>query len=441
MIDLENSIIAFDTSALLALFDYNEDSIKDILQKLGIEFSNRLHLPNYAAKEFARHRTTKIHNPISVYEHIQKKVSGNRDKDGGYIDEISSGLSDIETAFENLYRYTKNHEKHPFISSEKIESLKNAIQTYKAGISTELEKVLAEIKDRKQKIKERTDYVQSWLESKVKISREYLFNELYKLSEEAHARFDMKYPPGYKDFNEKLGVRRYADFIIWMQFIEITVQECKPAILVINDLKEDWCYQKSNDPKQIDSPREELIYEFKERTGHELCMLSLSQFLYEVNQKFNYQIKSELFEPDLLIKRDTKIIEFKVDNSQHGFGIKHFYDGRFDVSKELIICHLNSCNFINTVNFDFNLYSLRICLGYKTDNGWAIYRRGERFQLNMNLLINGQVDLSNIDLVLDISDITELGDYWIVFELESKPVSEPQRSIGTTYSHWYGLNK
>ncbi len=439
-LDLKSSIVVFDTSSLLNLYLYNDVSIQAILNKMSVDFKDRLYTTDFSHIEFLRNYKDKLFNPLALYDQL---VTKNKDSnDSGYINKIQEGIVAMEKAVEKLHDYTKNSEKHPFLTGANIGALSNAIKVAKTQIDLEIAKVTTQINDQKKLISARKDYIKDWIDQNIKLGRKFSFSELQRISQDAHQMFLMEFPPGYKDQKDKVGIRKYADYIIWKQFLEIIATNKKPGILVIDDLKEDWCYKKPNDSRQIDYPREELSYEFSEATGFELEMLTMSQFLFEVDRHFQYKTNAELFKPDKISNKEISTINFKADNARLDFGITHRYEGRFDVFKDNIICKLNQVKFINNKDIQFKLISLILGIGYKQDDGrWNIAQRSERLNLNMDLVPNGEVDVINVDLEVSIPEAFQTQQYWIVFELESQPIDQPYRGIGTTYTHWDGIRK
>ena len=58
----------------------------------------------------------------------------------------------------------------------------------------------------------------------------------------------------------------YGDLILWFQIIDYAKEKKCPIIFVTNDVKEDW-WQQEKDDKTKDTPRHELLYEFKDKTS------------------------------------------------------------------------------------------------------------------------------------------------------------------------------
>ena len=92
-----------------------------------------------------------------------------------------------------------------------------------------------------------------------------------EIIKEGELRYRSKIPPGYKDQGSKEGISIYGDLILWKQIIAHAKKVKKPIILIINDIKEDWCYKKEQKQK-IEKPREDLIKELYTTTGMELWM-------------------------------------------------------------------------------------------------------------------------------------------------------------------------
>ena len=121
---------------------------------------------------------------------------------------------------------------------------------------------------------------------------------------EGKRRYDAKIPPGYKDSVKQKetndGKRIYGDFLIWEELIAKSKSSEKPILFITDDAKDDWWLIEGT---QTIMPCEELLIEFKARTGNHILISKSPAFLY----KFNPNKESSVEEINSIQNRFKKI--------------------------------------------------------------------------------------------------------------------------------------
>lgn len=114
-------------------------------------------------------------------------------------------------------------------------------------------------------------------------SQTYKPSKLMSIYHEGSIRYRYKMPPGYMDDpqnnkeSSKDGTDIFGDLVLWNQVLDYGCIERRTIVFVTADVKEDW-FLLSN--KRPDSPREELLNEFSEKTdGIDICILTSELFV------------------------------------------------------------------------------------------------------------------------------------------------------------------
>jgi hypothetical protein len=97
------------------------------------------------------------------------------------------------------------------------------------------------------------------------------------IHKEGNDRYAKKIPPGFEDAKKAAeGGDKFGDLVIWMEMIEKANAEKRPIIFVTDDGKSDWWHIHRG--KKI-GPHPSLIEEFLSKTGQEVHIYELLQFL------------------------------------------------------------------------------------------------------------------------------------------------------------------
>jgi len=294
----KESIIAFDSSALLDFYFLPKDARKDIFENhFEKKLKERLWIPYHVSFEYNKNREKTIKKPIvEEYAPLKKDVSF-----------IKQSISDIYDCLNSLKNRTANEDRHPCLKQKEfddflapLESLKKSSDCFKKNIIKQISEIEKEIN----KLPANDD-VQKAIEKYFSTGREFSYGEMMEITREGKHRYEFSIPPGYKDKDDegKIGFQIFGDLIIWKQIIEYASEMKKPIIFICNDLKEDWCcLEDDKKEKRIKSPREELIKEIFDEARVDFWMYNLSQFLYKSNEY--------LFDSDDEIIDDARILKF-----------------------------------------------------------------------------------------------------------------------------------
>lgn len=332
----EQGILVFDTSALLDLYFYSQETAEDILDKSCYFFGQtRMFLPAQVKFEFDKNREKTLLKPLSHYESIL-----NIEHENGYYAKITN---DVENFFVSIDKQIKKiqgqvqtfgetfskQNKHPYLSNKLIEKVDAAFHEFVASLTSisredpflklkdELE---TEINMRKNEIHSRTqnDTISEKINDYFTFGRDYKYSELLAISKEGEMRYNSKIPPGYMD-KDKIGFQRYGDLFVWKQLLEYAQQHHRPFIFVSNDTKEDWNeFQITSDgkkSKQADDKkaRYELLLEFNETVGKEFKKLTLKDFIFELNDKLTDKFGASTLE-EIKLEHLNKLILEEKDN-------------------------------------------------------------------------------------------------------------------------------
>jgi len=251
-----DALFVFDTNCLLHLYRYSETASSELLRTLKA-VEQRIWVPNQAAKEFLANRIEVISSQQAAYKDFQ---------------------STLNKCLESL----ESPREHPFISIEKLGSLRKLIGEIEQELNDGITKHDKLITD-----DHLMPAVFDLLDGKVgEPLSEVELNQLYKDGEQ---RYEKQIPPGFKDKSKPAPIR-YGDLILWFQVIRHAKTVSKPIILISDDGKEDWWLRPKG--KTI-GPRPELVAEMKQKASVDFYMYSPFQFLSHANRLLKLQITKE----------------------------------------------------------------------------------------------------------------------------------------------------
>ena len=264
----QNGVIVFDTNVLLNLYRYNEETRNELL-KLMKSYQNRLWMPYQVALEF-------LANCEAVKTWLHK----------GFKD-LTGQVDECKKSFFKFY--DNNFAKHKHINREELEKL--------------FDQQLLPIKDKLSEWElnapdfDKDDVVKNKILSMYdkRVGKDYNCDELLEIYAKGKIRYENKIPPGYKDDTRdkrEMGVRHvYGDLIVWMQIMDYAKANKKDVIFVGEDLKEDW-WEK--DDGKINRPRQELLEEFRYRTGREIVFHTQKGFVEASKKKLKEETLKEI---------------------------------------------------------------------------------------------------------------------------------------------------
>lgn len=361
----QDCIFVFDTSALLEFYLYSDKTREDIFETIFPKLINRLWIPQQVEYEYLKNRENVIKKPIQKYKNLiekntENKDSGNLPKIEDSIEKIKKEIKTISTQFQTLKESTTKQDKHPYLDRSLIDNLDTVMIDCNESIEAELNKFKNSIEEFKEEIRKeisnrqneiqaiyQSDSVLDGFNKYFEVGEGYTFDEIMEIIKEGELRYRSKIPPGYKDQGNKHednegkkgkeGISIYGDLILWKQIIAHAKKVKKPIILIINDIKEDWCYKKE---QRIEKPREDLIRELYTITGMELWMYTFSDFLYTADKLLSTSVDNEVLEEVKEIEKEKqkdKLIVFCEGKTD--FLILEFLSERilkqFQINKEI----------------------------------------------------------------------------------------------------------
>ena len=292
----KDSIIVFDTSALIDFYYYPKETREEIFTKIFPKFKDRLWIPYHVQFEYLKNRKGIIEKPITEsYKPIKEEK----------LKELILAKTKILKISEQIKKDTLKPEKHPFLPQEKIDNfidfakeIEIRVNQFAKDLKDEIEKQEKEIKSLNE-----TDTILKAFEDNLKVGNDMMHSEIMKIVAEGKLRYEFEIPPGYKDLKEKEGTQIFGDLIIWKQILSYSKDHNKSVIFICNDLKIDWCYKDSRN--RIESPRLELIKEFNDNNEKEFWMYDQSQFIYKSKELIDVDIA------DAKIKEISNVINLR----------------------------------------------------------------------------------------------------------------------------------
>ncbi|MDO6619779.1 PIN-like domain-containing protein [Shewanella sp. 6_MG-2023] len=260
----EKSTFVFDANILLNMYRYSEDTRKDFLGLLT-EIKGRVWVSHQASFEYLENRENVIYEQEVSYDETVKEMKA------------------LRTKFEN-------NRQHPFVSTTLSDQLKvlfgqieqeliDSKKTHSDRISNDpIKENLAKIFDGK-------------------VGFPYSDEELKTLCKEGRERYKQSIPPGYKDANKSDGAdnlmsqrRKFGDFILWQQTMDMAKNDKADVIFITDDTKEDWW--KKPKGKTI-GPRPELTKEFIDKTDKKFQMYRADTFIHLASKYLDSKISAE----------------------------------------------------------------------------------------------------------------------------------------------------
>ena len=264
----QNGVIVFDTNVLLNLYRYNKEARNELI-KLMKSYQDRLWMPYQIGLEF-------MANCESVKAWIHK----------GFTD-LTAQLDECKKDF--FKYFDKYYSKHKHINRKELEQLFDQQLLPIKDKLIEWEKSIPDY-DKKDVVKNRIVELYDQ-----KVGTDYNFDELLEIYAKGRTRYDNKIPPGYKDDTKdkwEMGVRHvFGDLIAWMQIMDYAKANDTDVIFVGEDLKEDW-WEK--DDGKLNKPRQELLDEFRYRTGRGIVFHTQKGFIEASKKKLKEETIREV---------------------------------------------------------------------------------------------------------------------------------------------------
>lgn len=279
-----DAVFVFDSSALLNFYDYSEEARTVLNKKIFRSLKDRLWITNQTEYEYLRNREKVLLKPEKLYDELMST----------HFD--AKQVQTIKNQLLQLQNRTKKQDKHPHIKESFFKKFEAQLEAFESQVSAFTKELGQEIELKKKEIQtiKGNDTIQKIIEKHFDVTAGYDYDQLIEIVKEGEFRYRNSIPPGYEDLKDKIGFQVYGDLIIWKQIIDLAIIKQKPIVLIIDDLKIDWCYQNSRDKNLIDAPREELLKEIQDKAGVKFLAYSSTQFLQKSKDILGISITDEI---------------------------------------------------------------------------------------------------------------------------------------------------
>ena len=256
-----SAFFTFDTSVLLDLYRYSREARGEFFGILN-GVPDRIWLSNQVALEYHQGR-------VGVISDQQKRV-------GDVIQALNGVKAQIRTAIqggagmEDLNEALSQTEK----VLKRFRGEQGAVGMHEAHAGEdEIQRSLNEL-----------------FSDEHSLGAPYSEERLRTLYEEGRTRFQEHVPPGFRDTETKPEPSRYGDLILWQQVLDEAASRNAPAMLVINDSKDDWWRLNGTTPF---APRAELREEIRRVANVDCWFYRLDQFLKLAKQHLRAEVSDE----------------------------------------------------------------------------------------------------------------------------------------------------
>lgn len=259
-IEDKDTLIVFDTNALLEFYSYPEIALKHIIDKFN-EYNGLFWIPRQVYIEFLRHNKENRKSQLQLVKELKGQIN-----------------SDISKLKDQVTKFIKNNGKYKADKFKEFQmSFEEDLDKVRDKAKRQLEKINEMYTKEINYIKEENDIVSEFVES-IKSDRGFTQLELIDIYEEGEKRYKYNIAPGFtdKDKNNGSGVEKYNDLVIWKEILrKIEGTNCK-LIFIQNEKKTDWWSGKSKN-----KPQDVLVEEFESATNElaEFEMMHFKNFL------------------------------------------------------------------------------------------------------------------------------------------------------------------
>lgn len=238
--------VVIDTNVLLLPYQTGKDSLDQIDRVYGqLAQEARLFIPAQVAREFSRHRATKLAALCDALADHRSKVQTPAGKEYPLLDRLDE-YRELKVRERELRKLAREYQ-------DSLTSLIISISRWGSGNDPVF-----------------GIYQKHFSESVIRSPNTPIDEVRNKLA----FRYSNKIPPGYKDGGK--GDDGIGDLLIWLTILEIGAERKKPLLFVTGDEKADW--QHSADNRGL-LPRFELVDEYRRASGQAFYLCSFSRFL------------------------------------------------------------------------------------------------------------------------------------------------------------------
>lgn len=268
----ENTLIAFDTNALLNIFRLTPKVSKKYFETIKKE-KKRLYIPYLVALEFHFHKKEILLSNSKTANSVRKRFEKNWEKIA------SNAAKDFFSEFS-----FRNNDKE--LEKELTEKIQSALGIDENRIKKEtLEQIDKIVSDQRAIYSELIEVMEG------KTGSKYTQKEISEIEKEGEIRFKKLIPPGFDD-SQKKGFRKYngfeyqkkfGDLIIWKDLLQKSKDKnIEYVIFVTSDgkskKKKDFLYKIGS---EIIGPKVELIQEMKQNSHADFFIIDELKFTNE----------------------------------------------------------------------------------------------------------------------------------------------------------------
>lgn len=267
LLEKGNCSIILDTNVLLHIYQYSPDYSQFALDCLKT-IKEHIVLPSLVHLEYSRHCHTE-------FKKSQRKVEGAVEGPTKQLKDVSAKMMAACSTLEQLH--------YPDIDElkEYLEEKFKDIATYLSDFFSERPGwALASSSFSETDIL--AGFVQELSDNK-QVLDPFSQTELFRLCDEGKDRYKNNIPPGYKD-NDKDGIRKYADLIIWKEILRFSKSKNRDVIFVTDDVKNDWWEKDQNGSKVFSTT---LIDEFKKKTKQGVFPFDSRVFFDDISRDYS----------------------------------------------------------------------------------------------------------------------------------------------------------
>jgi hypothetical protein len=271
--------LIFDTSALLNLFRYTDETREDFLGALRARRED-LWIPHQVGQEFHERWLDVVHQTHKAFDDVVSLLESTRKNADNLRSRFNTHPSLDANGIATLIERSIND------ALTEVESARGRQESYQSGI---VDGVFAEV----------SDLFDGRVGSPYEPKR---LEEFYKIGE---SRYEQRTPPGYMDVGKE-GKRQFGDLLLWMQILDHAEETGRPAIFVTQNNKEDW-WRRSRG--ETFGPRPELVEEYFERAGALVFFYDPKRFLKYAKSSGVSVSTSSLSEVERVSAIESRLLE------------------------------------------------------------------------------------------------------------------------------------
>ncbi|USA53891.1 PIN-like domain-containing protein [Acinetobacter sp. C32I] len=298
-----NTRFIFDTSVLLNLYSYNDQTRKDFFQVLS-QIDEKVWIPYHVALEYQRNRAGVIVRRSQYFTDLQNKISEYNklfQLNNNLLSDIQKTYS-IQKTFPDVYSALSDLVGEIEKSIKEINSKikEKTIEINKLVSAHEGKRIFVTSSD---SIRDKLDLIFKGNAIGQNIFQNQL--ELDKLFEEGEERYLYKTPPGFQD-NDKNEIfsfdnlnykSKFGDLIIFKQMINYSQDKnIQNIVFITDDKKIDWLSIINQSGDKILGARPELKQEILSNANiNDFHIFDSVGFLKKSDDFLNVQIKIESY--------------------------------------------------------------------------------------------------------------------------------------------------